>query len=119
MEGSFVGSGNRNSSVSSTASFENRREDIPLVRIDGITAEHIDYIKYDVEGAEYEALEGSFGLISEYRPALLISAYHRSRDIFFLVNYVKERYPDYRLYMKKTLCFPAWEIAVIAVKDVR
>jgi FkbM family methyltransferase len=118
-DGSFVGSGNRNSSVSSTASFENRREEIPLVRIDGISSERIDYIKYDVEGAEYEALEGSSGVISEYRPALLISAYHRSRDIFFLVNYVKERYPDYKLYMKRTLCFPAWEIAVIAAKDVR
>ena len=116
-EGSFVGSGNRNSSVSSTASFENRREEIPLVRIDGIANERVDYIKYDVEGAEYEALEGSSGLISEHRPALLISAYHRSRDIFFLVNYVRERYPDYKLYMKRTLCFPAWEIAIIAVKD--
>ena len=25
-------------------------------------------------------------------------------------------YPDYELYMRRTLCFPAWEIAIIARK---
>jgi hypothetical protein len=77
----------------------------------------VDYIKYDVEGAELEALIGSHGVISAYRPALLVSAYHRSEDIFSLVNYLKGKYPDYKLYMRRTLCFPAWEIAVIAVLE--
>ena len=115
-EGSFKGSGNRNSSVSSTASYENRKEAIPLVKLDSITRERIDYIKYDVEGAETEALYGSADIISGYRPSLLVSAYHKSEDIYSLVNLIAEKYPFYDLYMRKTLCFPAWEIAIIAIE---
>ena len=114
--GSFSGSGNRNSSVSSTASYENEREEISLARIDTVIAEAPDYIKYDVEGAEREALIGTEGLICKHLPALLVSAYHRSEDIFSLVNYLKDSYPEYELYMRRTLCFPAWEIAIIARK---
>ena len=113
-DGEFTGSGNRNSSVSSTASYESRKESIPLVKIDSLTDSAVDYIKYDVEGAEYEALEGSARIISQYRPALLVSVYHRSRDIFLLVNYLTDRYPFYKLRMMRTLCFPAWEINLIA-----
>lgn len=113
--GTFIGSGNRNSSVSSTSSYKNREENIELVRIDTEVSECVDYIKYDVEGAEWEALEGSAGLIEKYRPAMLISAYHRSADIFSLANYIKEKYPDYSLYVRRTACFPAWEIALIAI----
>ena len=113
--GEFLSSGNRNSSVNSTASFEHKTASIPLVRADSLT-EKTDYIKYDVEGAEYEALVGSSGLIADKYPALLVSLYHRSRDVFSLVNYVRENYPEYRLYMRRTLCVPAWEIALVAVK---
>lgn len=116
-EGSFSGSGNRNSSISSTVSHERREENISLVRIDGISGESVDYIKYDVEGAELEALIGSSEAIEKYQPDLLISVYHRSEDIFKIVNYTSQNYPFYSLYIRRTLCFPAWEIALIAVAD--
>lgn len=115
-EGEFISSGNRNSSVSSTASFEHKTENIPLVRADSLT-DSTDYIKYDVEGAEYEALLGTSRLIEGKYPVLLVSLYHRSRDLFSLVNYVKKTYPKYNLYIRRTLCVPAWEIALIAVKS--
>lgn len=115
--GTFSGSGNRNSSISSTVSHENRAENIALIRIDGITEEKIDYIKYDVEGAELDALIGSSKAIEKFRPDLLISVYHRSEDIFSVVNYILQKYPFYSLYLRRTLCFPAWEIALIAVYD--
>ena len=114
-EGEFLSSGNRNSSVGSTASHEHSTEAVRLVTADSLT-DRTDYIKYDVEGAEYEALVGSHRLISECAPALLVSLYHRSRDIFFLLNYINQTYPDYRLYLRRTLCVPAWEIALIAVR---
>ena len=116
-EGEFNSSANRNSSISSTVSFESKSDSVPLVAIDEITEEKVDYIKYDVEGAELEALKGSFNTIEKHRPRLLISAYHRSEDIFSLVNYVKEKHPFYSLYMRRTECFPAWEIAVIAIPE--
>ena len=116
-EGEFNSCANRNSSICSTVSYESKSERVPLIRIDSITEEKVDYVKYDVEGAELEALRGSFELIEKHRPKLLISAYHRSEDIFSLVNYMREKHPYYSLYMRRTECFPAWEIAIIAIPE--
>ena len=115
--GVFSGSGNRNSSVDSTVSYENRKEEVKLIALDTVTDEKPDYIKYDVEGAEQEALFGTSHLIEKYSPALLVSLYHRSADIFTVTNYIKETYPQYSLYIRRTPCFPAWEIALIAVLE--
>ena len=114
-DGAFIGSGNRNSSVSSTASFEHRCEAVPLLRIDSLTDERIDYIKYDVEGAEAEALIGSEGVILRDRPAMLVSLYHRSRDVFSIVNDLCEKYPFYNLYLRRLRCVPAWELDLLLV----
>ncbi len=113
-DGKFMGSGNRNSSVNSTVSYESRAEEIPLMKIDSIVNRKADYIKFDVEGAEREALIGASDTISRDKPDMLISAYHKSEDIFALINYMGENHPEYSLYLRRTLCFPAWEIALIA-----
>ena len=115
--GNFFGSGNRNSTITATASFEHRDADVSLVAIDKVAGEKTDYIKFDVEGAELEGLEGSSKVISLERPSLLVSAYHRSRDIFYLVNYLAKRYPDYKLYLRRLRCVPAWELNILAVSD--
>ena len=114
-DGAFFGSGNRNSTAVATASFEHREDIVSMVKIDGLTDEKIDYIKYDVEGAEREALIGSEETILRDKPTLLISLYHRSRDVFSLINYVKESYPDYKLYLRRLRCLPAWEIDLVAI----
>ncbi len=116
-EGEFSDSGNRNSSVSSTASFEHRDTTVSLVKIDSLTYEKVDYIKYDVEGAEAEALFGSEMTILRDRPALLVSLYHRSRDIFELVNTLGKKYPFYKMYLRRLKCVPAWEIDLILVNE--
>ena len=117
-DGIFFGSGNRNSTAVATASFEHREEEVKMIKIDSLVAERVDYIKYDVEGAEREALIGSHETILRDHPTLLISLYHRSRDIFELINTVKERYPDYSLYLRRLKCLPAWEIDLIAVNNL-
>ncbi len=113
--GSFIGSGNRNSSVSSTASFEHKNEEIMLLKIDSLSEEKTDYIKYDVEGAEREALSGSFELIRRDRPALLVSLYHRSRDLFDLMELLANNINDYIFYLRRMLCVPAWELELICI----
>ena len=114
--GAFFSSGNRNSTINATASFENEKDAVKLVKIDSLTEEKIDYIKYDVEGAEREALIGSDKTIRTYSPSLLISLYHRSRDLFEIVNTMRGKYSEYKLYLRRTLCVPAWEINLIMVK---
>ena len=116
VDGVFINSGNRNSSVNSTASFEHKDSAVALLRLDSITDEKIDYIKYDVEGAELEALVGSSGIISEYHPAMLVSLYHRSGDIFEIINRLKNDYPEYDFYLRRLWCVPAWELDLILVR---
>ncbi|MBQ1260690.1 MAG: FkbM family methyltransferase [Clostridia bacterium] len=113
-EGVFSVSGNRNSSISSTESYQHKAESVEYIRIDDL---HFpaDYIKYDVEGAEYGALLGSMQTLEKYRPMLLVSLYHRSRDIFFLINYLKESYPEHRFYLRRLRCLPAWELNLIVI----
>ncbi len=113
-ESSFFGSANRNSSISSTSSYEHKDNTVATVKLDGITSDKIDYIKYDVEGAEFEALLGSDKIILEHKPTLLVSAYHRSRDIFSLINYIHEKYEFYNIYLQRLRAVPAWEIDIIA-----
>ena len=117
VDGRFFGSGNRNSTVVATASYEHKEEDVSLVAIDALDCGQVDYIKYDVEGAEREALIGSHKTIENYLPTLLISLYHRSRDIFEIINTVSEKYPWYNLYLRRLRCLPAWEIDLIAVNN--
>ncbi len=113
--GNFSESGNRNSSVSSTASFKHRDEEINLIALNSFSSFSANYIKYDVEGAEKEALSGSFELIRRDRPALLISLYHRSRDIFDLVNFTANNAEDYVFYLRRLRCVPAWELDLICI----
>lgn len=115
--GEFVESGNRNSSVSSTASYQHKTADTELIAIDSLGVRNADYIKYDVEGAEYEALIGADKTVLSSFPVLLVSLYHRSRDIFFLPMYIKEKYPKYRLYIRRLASIPAWELNLIAIAD--
>lgn len=115
--GVFFQSGNRNSTISATVSYENEEARVSLLKIDSVTNEKTDYIKYDVEGAEREALAGSHAVISSYRPTLLVSLYHRSRDLFELVNMLAEKYLGYKLYIRRLRCLPAWEINLVMVPE--
>ena len=75
----------------------------------------VDYIKYDVEGSEAAALMGSTVLIKTYRPALLVSLYHRSEDLFALPLLVHDLNPDYRFYLRRMAGIPAWDINLYCV----
>lgn len=113
-EASFASGGNRNSSLVG-ASYEHRDVTVPLVSVDMLATEPIDYIKYDVEGAERQALLGSRETILRDRPVLGISLYHRSEDLFDLPLLLDSIRSDYRFYVRRRRCLPAWEIMLYAV----
>ncbi len=77
----------------------------------------IDFIKYDVEGAEARALRGSRRIINKYSPDLLVSLYHRSEDLFSLPFLVRELCPDHKLYLRRKHGFPAWDIELYAISE--
>jgi FkbM family methyltransferase len=72
----------------------------------------IGFIKMDVEGAELEALKGSKNIISNLKPKLAISVYHKARDLIDIPLFLKSIRPDYKLYihqihpgLKETILF--------------
>lgn len=113
--GIFSASGNRNSSIFNT-SYQSKTEDVSLLTVDSLPiGEAVDYIKYDVEGAEYEAIIGSRRTVERYRPALAVSLYHRAKDLFEIPLLLHRLNPEYRFYLRRKYCLPAWELTLYAV----
>ena len=112
--GEFFSSGNRNSTAKATASYESKSGNVSFITVDSLEISP-DYIKYDVEGAEYEALIGSLETIRRVKPVLLVSLYHRSKDIFALPAFLNEKTEGYRFYIRRLLSVPAWELNLILI----
>jgi FkbM family methyltransferase len=115
----FDGSGNRNSTLISKGIEVNRPPktvEVEAESLDNILGgERVDYIKFDVEGAEKEAITGALKTIEAHRPALMISLYHRSEDIFELPLMIHKRFPDYKFYIRRREYIPAWDTVLVAV----
>ena len=108
-------SGNRNSTLYRRA-HEARGEEVETVTVDGLIGDGaLDFIKLDVEGAEAAALRGAEKTLIRTRPALLVSCYHRSEDLFALPLLLSKLCPGYRLYLRRKLCVPAWEVDLLAL----
>ena len=106
----FADGGSRNSG----AFAKGKRVEVSALSLDGILCgEAVDYIKYDVEGAEKEALEGSAETIRRFSPALSVSVYHRSEDLFALPLAVLKINPDYELYLRRRPYVPAWDLDLL------
>ena len=111
----FGNEGNRNSGIfapSKTA----KQVEITARSLDSVLGnDTVDYIKYDVEGAEREALLGSKQAILRSSPALLVSAYHKSEDVFALPLLIKELNSNYKLYYRRYPYVPAWDLNLICI----
>ena len=75
----------------------------------------VDMIKMDIEGSESDALDGAADTIRNFRPRMIIAAYHRTEDLFAIPEKVLAIRPDYRLYLRKDPCIPAWGVNYIFV----
>ena len=113
-DGMLFAAGNRNSTAVATASYENSEQQIKFITVDSLGID-ADYIKYDVEGAEYEAILGSLDTIEKSRPTLLVSLYHRSRDLYFLPEFLSERLSGYSFYIRRLGVVPAWDMNLVAI----
>lgn len=108
----FDGRAGRSSSFS-----EGGKIEVPARSIDSLREEYgpFTFIKMDVEGAEREALMGARRTLTEDRPKLIFSGYHRTEDLFALPLLLHELNPDYRIYLRHHPYFPAWETNFSAV----
>ncbi|MBO4979966.1 MAG: FkbM family methyltransferase [Clostridia bacterium] len=112
----FDSSGNRNAGIRQDGNAKKITE-VSVDTVDSVlTGRHTDFIKYDVEGSEKEALLGSSQTIAVCRPRLLVSLYHRSEDLFLLPKLVKRLLPSYRLYLRKLPYIPAWDLNLYTIE---
>jgi FkbM family methyltransferase len=52
------------------------------------------FIKFDIEGAELDALKGMSEIIKNYKPNLAVSIYHGSNDFFEIPHYLIKNYSN-------------------------
>ena len=92
---------------------------VRTLRPDSLLAEgeRCDFIKYDVEGAEYEAILGSERFIRE-GTALYAALYHRPEDLFRLPLLIAGMNPEYVFRLVRAKYYPAWELNLVAVKRI-
>ena len=110
----FDDSGNRNAGVDDGTA--RRKAEVPALPLDAVREdERIDYIKYDVEGAEAAALRGSASTIANAHPGLKVACYHRSEDLFVLPLLLKELAPTHRIHLVRERSLPLWDLDLLAV----
>lgn len=111
-EAAFDDSGNRNAGLCTGRSRVTVSTSTPDALLGG---RPIDYMKYDIEGAEAEALDGSAFTIRTHLPILRIALYHRGNDLFELPLKLHHISPRYHLYLVRARSVPAWDIDLIAL----
>ena len=90
----FESIGGNSGRISDSGSIE-----VPVMTLEKFITEKT-YVKMDIEGAEHDALLGMEKQISEFKPMLGISVYHKPGDIHSLASYILTKNPEYRLYLR-------------------
>lgn len=79
-----------------------------------LSGKECTYIKYDVEGADSNAILGSERTIKKYSPKICTALYHRAYDIIDLPLLINRLNPHYKLFMRQYPYYPAWETNLFA-----
>lgn len=74
--------------------------EIEAIALDDCAFEDVTYIKMDIEGSEYEALKGAYGVINKFKPKLGICVYHKYEDVINIPKLIKEMNPNYELFLR-------------------
>ena len=73
---------------------------VDVVALDEDIKEPVTVIKMDIEGAEQDALKGAKRHITEDKPRLLISTYHKPEDLFQIPRLIDSMREDYTYYLR-------------------
>lgn len=105
-----------NSAAGRQSAISDKGEEIETATIDEICkGRKITYIKFDVEGAEYEALCGGENTISEQKPKLNVALYHKFSDIFELVLKIYQINPKYEFHIRRHPYIPCWDMNLYCI----
>ncbi len=92
-------------------------ESICSVTVDELSEKYgkFTYINIDVEGAEKEMLQGAKITLQQNKPKLCMAGYHRSEDIFALVNQINEINGDYKIYLRHHPHISFWDTNIYCI----
>ena len=77
----------------------------------------VTYIKYDVEGADRQAILGSRETIQKFSPKICTAVYHRPYDMIDIPLLLERICKGYSYYLRQYKYYPAWETELIMVKE--
>ena len=91
----------------------NNETSIEVDKLDNLIEDRIDFIKLDIEGAEYNALLGMEQVIKSNLPIIAFAAYHKRDDYFTLTDLIEKFAPNqYKFYLRQyrytpteTICY--------------
>ena len=98
------------------ASAKSQGEEKNAICVDYITEKYgeFSYINIDIEGAENEMLKGAINTLKS-KPKLCMAVYHKSEDIFALINKVKEMNDDYKTYLRHHKHISFWDTNIYCI----
>lgn len=99
------------------ASAKDTGVEISAISVDWLTEKYgeFTYINIDVEGAEKEMLEGAEKSLKQHKSKLCMAAYHRSQDIFALVNQINEINSEYKIYLRHHPHISLWDTNIYCI----
>lgn len=76
-------------------------DSIKVNKLDTILKDsRVTFMKMDIEGAEFEALQGAKEVIATQKPKLAISVYHKPEDIISLLDLIISYNDSYMFYLR-------------------
>lgn len=92
----FAATGDKSSSIASEGT-----QSIAVDTVDHLVGNgSLDFLKIEVNGAEYEALLGACQVIRRETPVVAVSVYHNREDILRIPLLLKALSPQYHLYLR-------------------
>lgn len=83
---------------------------IEVTTIDALVENHklraVDFIKFDIEGSEQQALRGAARVLPRFHPRLAVSSYHKKGDPSAICSLVWGMHPGYLVSSKERLRGP-------------
>lgn len=89
-------------SVNDSASMisDDGESSIEVARLDDLVDSEINFLKFDIEGAEGGAIVGAETVIRKWHPSMAICVYHKPDDFWKIPEQVLAIRNDYKLYMR-------------------
>jgi FkbM family methyltransferase len=79
---------------------ESSADTIEVDTLDSLVEEPVTFIKMDLEGWEFKALQGASGHIKRNRPKLAIAVYHDASDFRIIFEWIESLKLDYKIYLR-------------------